>query len=78
MEAAKNGMSPLEYMLSIMRDPTATEARRDRMAMAAAPYCHAKLFGAGPGKKDQQAEAAATAGIGTPWAEDLDVEIRAH
>lgn len=36
-------ISPLEYMLEVMRDPTADKERRDRMAIAAAPYCHPRL-----------------------------------
>jgi hypothetical protein len=36
-------VSPLEYMLAVLRDPTVDERRRDTMAMAAAPYIHAKL-----------------------------------
>jgi len=31
---------PLDYMLAVMRDPEIGRSRRDRMAMAAAPYCH--------------------------------------
>lgn len=34
---------PLEYMLRVMRDPTADEKRRDAMAQAAAGYIHPKL-----------------------------------
>ena len=70
-------MMPLDYMLSVIRDETASKARRDRMATVAAPYCHAKLSDVTKGKKDQQAEAAETAGVGTPWANVLD-EIRAN
>ena len=33
---------PLEYMLAVMRDPLADVRRRDKMAKAAAPYCHEK------------------------------------
>jgi hypothetical protein len=36
-------MMPLQYMLSIMRDPTVDDDRRDEMAKAAAPYLHPKL-----------------------------------
>ncbi len=32
---------PLEYMLSVLNDDAAEVARRDRMAIAAAPYIHA-------------------------------------
>lgn len=38
-----NGMSPLEYMLKVMRDTKADRGRRDDMAKAAAPYIHPKL-----------------------------------
>jgi hypothetical protein len=41
--AAATGILPIEYMLSVMRDPAADHRRRDAMAMAAAPYLHARL-----------------------------------
>jgi hypothetical protein len=41
--AAASGILPLDYMLSVMRDPAADHKRRDAMAMAAAPYLHPKL-----------------------------------
>jgi hypothetical protein len=41
--AAATGILPLDYMLSVMRDPAADHKRRDAMAMAAAPYLHSKL-----------------------------------
>jgi len=71
-------MMPLDYMLMIMRDETVDKYRRDKMAMAAAPYCHARVADASRGKKVQQTELADNAGIGTPWAADLDVDIRAN
>ena len=37
------GMSPLDYLLKVMRDAGADEARRIDAAKAAAPYVHAKL-----------------------------------
>lgn len=40
---AKSGISPLEYMLKVMRDPEQEDARRDEMAKAAAPFIHPKL-----------------------------------
>jgi hypothetical protein len=44
LEAAQSGGElPLDYMLRVMRDPSAAEKRRDEMAKAAAPYVHAKL-----------------------------------
>ena len=35
---------PLDYMLRVMRDTTASATRRDEMARAAAPYLHAKAL----------------------------------
>lgn len=59
---------PLDYMLAVVRDPTARMDRRDRMAIAAAPYCHSRITEAvAPGKKEQaQAEALASA-HSTEW-----------
>ena len=75
-EQLGGGMLPLDYMLAVIRDPNATQDRRDRMAVAAAPYCHPKLMERHTvGKKDQQA-AAEPAGMGTPWAKDLDFDDR--
>lgn len=42
-KVAAEGITPLEYMLNIMRDPNADPSRRDHMAKAAAPYIHPKL-----------------------------------
>ena len=42
-EIAKSGITPLEYMLKVMRNPKLDGARRDDMAKAAAPYVHPKL-----------------------------------
>jgi hypothetical protein len=68
-------MKPLDYLLMVINDPTADSDRKDRLAIAAAPYCHPRLTDAPPqGKKDQRAEAAATAGgAGTEWGSDLEV-----
>lgn len=62
---------PLDYMLSVIRDPKVTDARRERMAALAAPYCHVKVAYMSGGKKDQKAKAARKAGDGTPWAKLL-------
>jgi len=44
LEAAQTGGEmPLDYMLRVMRDPSAPAKRRDEMAKAAAPFLHAKL-----------------------------------
>jgi len=41
--AEATGILPLDYMLSVMRDPSAEQRRRDAMAMAAAPYLHPRV-----------------------------------
>jgi hypothetical protein len=77
-DAKAANMQPLEYMLLVMNDPAADEVRRDRMAIAAAPYCHPRVADKSWGKKDAQAEAAATAGAATEWASDLEFDGRAN
>ena len=42
-EIAQSGLTPLEYMLSILRDENQEDAARFEAAKQAAPYCHAKL-----------------------------------
>lgn len=52
-EIEASGMTPLEYMLSVLRDDGAEPARRLAAATAAAPYVHSRLSTvehAGPGK----------------------------
>lgn len=39
----ETGVTPLEFMLQVMRDANATRAERLDMAKAAAPYVHARL-----------------------------------
>ena len=68
--AEMKGMSPLQYCLSIMRDPKASKQRRDRMAVVAARYLHSRPADSG-GKKHQLAEAAREAGAGGEWDDDL-------
>ena len=41
--AIREGLSPLQYMLAVLRDENADPERRDRMAAAAAPYIHPRL-----------------------------------
>ncbi|MCB4820748.1 hypothetical protein [Roseicella aerolata] len=62
---AAGDADPLAYLLSIMRDPNADPARRDRAAIAALPYLHAKMEA--PGKKAAAEAAAAEAERGTVW-----------
>jgi hypothetical protein len=42
-EVAASGVTPLEYMLNVLRDPDAAVERRDWAAEKAAPYVHPKL-----------------------------------
>lgn len=42
-EIAATGETPLEYKLRVMRDKTVDHDRRDKMAIAAAPYVHNRL-----------------------------------
>jgi len=42
-KAAEEGITPLEYMLQVMRDEAAEDPRRDDMAKAAAPFIHPRL-----------------------------------
>jgi hypothetical protein len=69
-QAQRLGVTPLEYMLAVIRDPSIDAARRDRLAIAAAPYCHARL--AEKTKKTVDAEAAARAGDADAWSGDLE------
>jgi hypothetical protein len=42
-KALEQGITPLEYMLGVMRDVAADTERRDDMAKACAPYLHPRL-----------------------------------
>jgi hypothetical protein len=42
-EVAESGQTPLEHMLAVLHDPAVDADRRDRMAIAAAPYLHPRL-----------------------------------
>ena len=41
--ASKGGLTPLEHLLSVMRDETKPLRDRLEAAKAAAPYCHPRL-----------------------------------
>lgn len=69
--APAENKTPLQYMLDVMNSPTADMARRDRMAQAAAPYCHPRADAVSGGKKAQADEAAKTAGENSAWGDDL-------
>ena len=63
-EAKAENLDPLTYMLKVMNDPEVTDAtRKDRMAIAAAPFCHARK-GEGAGKKEDKADRAKNAAAG--------------
>lgn len=62
-EAAKAKKDPLTYMLDVMNDEKADAIRRDRMAVAAAPFCHTRK-GEGAGKKQEKDEKAKNAAAG--------------
>ena len=49
-------MTPLEYALSVMNNPAEPKERRDRLCIAAMPFCHVKQ-GEG-GKREKAAEKA--------------------
>ncbi|HEV8035965.1 hypothetical protein [Yoonia sp.] len=63
-----NGLSPLEYMIQVMNDGKADDGRRDRMAVAAAPFVHMKPAEAALGKKEQKQAAADRAASGGKFA----------
>jgi hypothetical protein len=66
--AQESDVTPLEYMMAVINDPKADPLRRDRMAIAAAPFVHPKA--GETGKKEERAAQAKTAQNGTEW-EDL-------
>ena len=59
--AGAENQTPLSYMLRVLNDPRADKELRARMAIAAAPYIHAR---AGEGKKNDRADRAKKAGAG--------------
>ena len=66
------GQTPLEYMLAVINDQSADQARRDRMAQAAAPYVHPRACSEGEGKKAERQRKAMGAERGTEWEDLLD------
>lgn len=62
--AKKFRETPLEYMLRVVNDQEADVMRRDRMAIAAAPFLHPKPAESGGGKKEQAEAAAKEAATG--------------
>jgi hypothetical protein len=62
--AQPENLDPLSYMLRVMNDPTAEPERRDRLAIAAAPFVHPRANEAKKGKKELAAERAQAAASG--------------
>jgi hypothetical protein len=77
-EAKRVGLTPLEYMLSVMNDPDVDPIWRDRMATCAAPYVHSKADYIG--KREHDEERAKVIDRGSQWEHLLrrndDVEDR--
>lgn len=42
-EIAASGLTPLDYMLSVLRDENKSDDERAKMAAAAAPYVHPRI-----------------------------------
>jgi hypothetical protein len=61
-------LTPLDFMLALMRDEKQDMKLRVAMAQAAAPYIHAKPGDAPKGKKEQAQEAAAEIAAGGKFA----------
>lgn len=53
-EARKERLTPLEYMLMVINDDGAEKDRRDRLAIAAAPYVHGRAVDAEQTKGEQR------------------------
>ena len=64
---ASGRLLPLDHMLAVINDPQVDDARRDRMAIAAAPYVHARAADAKPGKKQEAEQAGLTAERDMSW-----------
>lgn len=52
VEASGTNQSPLEYGLSVMRDPRVEPDRRDRMCIALLPYLHKRIADQRPTVKE--------------------------
>ena len=72
----KYELNPLEYMLQVMNDPSVDPQRKDRMAVAAAPYVHTKKTDAPLGKKEAADELAKQNHQGTGWGDLLPSNVQ--
>lgn len=76
MESAGEPITPLGYLLALVRDEESSEEMRFRAAVAAAPYVHPRIEKATQSKKDETAQGAKDAAVGrfaTPAAPKLVV-----
>lgn len=72
-EARSLGMTPLEYMLNVMNNPAEDPTRRDRMAIAAAPFVHSKAEGIRGKRESAEIEAnEVLKGNNDQWGDDLN------
>jgi hypothetical protein len=72
LDTVSRGTTPLEFLLSVMCDPGVDTQRRDKAAIAALPYYHAKMERPQKlGKKEAAEMAAEQAGAGSEWGDDL-------
>jgi hypothetical protein len=67
---------PLEHKLDVMNDADQPADRRDRMAVAAAPYVHPKAADQKLGKKEVAEKEARSAGLDPEWGDDLSPDVR--
>jgi phage terminase small subunit len=68
--AQEAGLSPMDYLLRLMRNPDEDAVLRARAAALLLPFLHPRTVEAG--KKTKAQEAAATAEVGTDWEELLN------
>lgn len=64
-EEQRAGLSPLDYLLAVMRSSNSSKSARMTAAIQAAPYMHARVAPAGK-KTEKQANAAKVAGKFAP------------
>jgi hypothetical protein len=64
-------LTPLEFLLSIMRDPTVPVEQRIRVAVSSLPYCHPRLYDSRIPKKDALRTDAEQAVETGPWADEF-------
>lgn len=64
VEVHAGQVTPLEYLLRLVNDATASAGDRFKAAVAAAPYIHARAGDTLKGKKEQAQEAAEKAATG--------------